>query len=227
MAIRPLIVAVQALASLLLVACWAQESSASSVETQEARPLSQTPTAIPTGVAESTSQPLAGWQDELVDLEPGEVCETLREGQFEPYERFFPSPNDADKTIESGWAIGKRSPFLLDPPIDWEHLVSVDRSWNYQLNAWTPLDSILIEHTRSSQPRYISFALELGVDWISKNPYPPPESDSDVEDFGWYDMAVGLRAYRMAYLLEAACRDPSASIEQVSHLWGSLLDHFD
>ncbi len=162
-----------------------------------------------------------------MELEPGDVCETLGQGPLKPYERFFPYPNFADRFMQDGWALGERSPFLLDPPIDWEHLVSVDRSWNYQLNAWTPLDSILREHTRSSQPRYLSFALALAVDWISKNPYPPPESDSDVEDFGWYDMAVGLRAYRLAYMLDAACKSQGVPLEQISRLWSSMLDHFD
>ncbi len=175
----------------------------------------------------SPASPFVGWQQELVDLDPDDVCQTLVQGQIEPYEQFSAPPNDADVIMANGWSFKQRPSFRLDPPIDWEHLVSADRSWNYHLNAWEPVDSILTQHARSSEPRYLSYALALAGDWIVENPYPPPETDSDVEDFGWYDMAVGLRAYRMAYLLEATCRSPSVSLEQVSQLWESLLDHFD
>ena len=215
------------LAALGLLACWAPEPSTPAGEIQEPQPVSHTPTAAPPGAAESTSQPLAGWQDELVDLEPGDFCEILRQGQFEPYEQFFVPGNNAEKIIASGWSFRQRPTFLLEPPVEWEHLVEVDRSWNYHLNAWTPVDSILTEYARSQETRYLAFSLGLAEDWIEGNPYPPPETESDVEDFGWYDMAVGLRAYRMAYLLQAACRSSAAPLEQVSRLWLSLLDHFD
>ena len=215
-----------AITGLVLLACASPSTSSNSSDRMQQTPTVQ-PTPISTEVNETPASSIAEWKQELVNLDPEEVCQTLVKGKFEPYEHFFPSPNDADATMESGWSIGERAPFRLEPPIDWEHLVSVDRSWNYQLNAWTPLDSILIEHTLSSDPRYLSFAHALAGDWISKNPYPAPESESGVEDFGWYDMAVGLRAYRMAYLLEAECRSPSVSVAQVSQVWRSLLDHFD
>ena len=166
-------------------------------------------------------------EDALAALKPEAVCEVLSRQELEPYEQLGAPSGGADATIQNGWTFGGTPTFRLEPPIDWEHLVSVERSWNFHLNSWLPVDSILTAHTRSAQPRYLVFALALVGDWVEDNPYSAPESDSGVEDFGWYDMAVGLRIYRLSYILDAACRDTSVSAEQIRQLWGSLLDHFD
>ena len=166
-------------------------------------------------------------EDALAALKPEAVCEVLSRQELEPYEQLGAPSGGADATIQNGWTFGGTPAFRLEPPIDWEHLVSVERSWNFHLNSWLPVDSILTAHTRSAQPRYLAFALALVGDWVEDNPYSAPESDSGVEDFGWYDMAVGLRIYRLSYILDAACRDTSVPAEQIRQLWGSLLDHFD
>ena len=166
-------------------------------------------------------------EDALAALKPEAVCEVLSRQELEPYEQLGAPSGGADATIQSGWTFGGTPTFRLEPPIDWEHLVSVERSWNFHLNSWLPVDSILTAHTRSAQPRYLAFALALVGDWVEDNPYSAPESESGVEDFGWYDMAVGLRIYRLSYILDAACRDTSVPAEQIRQLWGSLLDHFD
>ena len=168
-----------------------------------------------------------GDEEALAALKPDAVCEVLSRQDLEPYEQLGVSSSGADATIQNGWTFGGMPAFRLEPPIDWEHLAAVDRSWNFHLNSWLPVDSILTAHTRSPQPKYLAFALALAGDWIEENPYSAPESESGVEDFGWYDMAVGLRVYRLAYMLDAACRDPSISDEQTRQIWGSLLDHFD
>ena len=182
---------------------------------------------LPAVLTPPSSTPTVTDPDPLAALESDAVCQVLSRQELQPYDQLVVSSDDADILIESGWSFRGRPPFRLEPPIDWEHVASIDRSWNFDLNSWRPLDSILAEHTRSSQPRYLSFALALAGDWIADNPYSPAETDADVEDFGWYDMAVGLRVYRLAYILDAACRDASVPAARIRQLWGSLLDHFD
>ena len=221
--------AVGGFSALIIVACGVVPSSSSPVApTPTPQAVTAVPaTPIPTGVRGDPESLRPEWQATLATLEPDAVCQILSRQGLEPYEQLVVTSSDADAIIESGWTLGGRPPHRLEPPIDWEHLVSVDRSWNFHLNSWGPLDSILVAHSRSSQPRYLSFAVALASDWIAKNPYSPLEIDVDVEDFGWYDMAVGRRVYRMAYVLDAACRDPSVSAAQTQQLWESLLDHFD
>ena len=181
----------------------------------------------PAAVASPPAAPTVEWQAELRPIEPEVVCETLTQKDLGPYEPIYASTRKADEFMESGWSHRGRPTFGLEPPIDWEHLISVDRSWNFALNEWRPVNSILAAHTQSLESQYLTFSVAVADDWIAQNPYLPTEIDSDVEDFGWYDMAVGLRVYRLAYMLDAACRDSSVPAAQIRQLWGSLLDHFD
>ena len=181
----------------------------------------------PAVTASPTIVPFSDWQAELRPLEPSAVCNTISRQDLEPYEQFVTYVGDADEVMANGWSFRGQPPLRLEPPIDWELLASEDRSWNFALNEWRPIDSVLTAHTQSSNPQYLSLALAFASDWIIKNPYSPPEVDAGVEDFGWYDMAVGRRSYRTAYILDAACRDSSATPEQIGQIWGSLLDHFD
>ena len=208
-----------ALSALTILACAGPPEPSTPVPIPTPQPATPTPSPVPTQVSPDP--------DPLAALQPAAVCKVLTRQNLEPYERLLAPTGNADELMEIGWPHRGRPPFRLEPPIDWEHLASVDRSWNYQLNAWSPVHSILTEHTRSSQPRYLSFALAFAADWIDKNPYSSAETDSDVEDFGWYDMAVGLRVYQIAYMLDAACRDSSVPAARIRQLWESLLDHFD
>ena len=208
-----------ALSALTILACASPPEPSTPTPAPTPQIVLPTPSTIPT---QASRDP-----DPLAALEPTAVCQVLSRQELQPYDQLVVSSDDADILIESGWTFRGRPTFRLEPPVDWEHAASVDRSWNFDLNAWRPLDSILAEHTRSSQPRYLSFALALAGDWIADNPYSPAEADADVEDFGWYDMAVGLRVYRLAYILDAACRDAAVPAAQINGLWASLLDHFD
>ena len=163
----------------------------------------------------------------LASLEPSAVCDVLTRRDLRPYDRLIDPSDDADAITQSGWMFRERPPFSLEPPIDWEHLVAADRSWNFALNSWRPVNSILAQHSLSSQTSYLSFAIALAADWIDKNPYSTAKIDVTDEDFGWYDMAVGRRVYRIAYILDAACRDPSVTAAEIDRLWHSLLQHFD
>ena len=208
-----------ALSALTILACAGPPEPSTPTPAPTPQIVLPTPSPVPT---EASRDP-----DPLAALEPAAVCQVLSRQELRRYDQLVVSSDDADVLIESGWTFRGRPTFRLEPPVDWEHAASVDRSWNFDLNAWRPLDSILAEHTRSSQSRYLSFALALASDWIAENPYSSAETESDAEDFGWYDMAVGLRVYRLAYMLDAACRDASVPAARIRQLWGSLLDHFD
>ena len=201
----PLILAA-ALSTLAILAC------ADPTPTQSPPPPTESPTTTP---------------DPLAALAPAAVCDVLTRQNLDPYEQLVTVDVDPDEYMEVGLPIEGGPPFRLEPPIDWEYLASDDRSWNYQLNTWRPIHPILTEHYRSLQPRYLSFALALASDWIDKNPYSTPQAEAEVEDFGWYDMAVGLRVYQIAYMLDAGCRDSSVASDTLHSLWTSLLDHFD
>ena len=90
----------------------------------------------------------------------------------------------------------------LEPPVAWETLCASNRSWQYHLQAWEAMSMLLSAHSHLGDRRYVDYCLGLAIDWIRC--FPTPEVD---RAFAWYDMAVGLRAYRLGYLLDVVARD--------------------
>ncbi len=107
----------------------------------------------------------------------------------------------AELTIREGWRFSNLPRVKLEPPIDWDELCSTNRSWQFHLHAWEPLGSILAEYDESRELELLQFASAVAADWLVQH----PEID-DRDPIAWYDMAVGIRAVRLAYLLDALLR---------------------
>ena len=170
----------------------------------------------------------SGWRQDLMSIPVDAICNNVKRQDLIPY-RLGPllARGDPDDIISRGWTESRRPPFQLVAPINWSYLRAVDRSWNYLLNAWRPLQAILERHSQTSQTDYLSFAVAVAEDWIRQHPYAHRLRHTADEDFSWYDMAVGRRIPQLAYILDAACRESSINIERLAPLWRSLLDHFD
>lgn len=88
-------------------------------------------------------------------------------------------------------------PFHL--PLEWNADPFHDTNWRYQLHAWRMLDSLLIAWDETREVRYLEESLKIIFDW-----YDYHVVRGLVSDYGWYDMSVGLRAMKLAYVLERA-----------------------
>jgi Heparinase II/III-like protein/Heparinase II/III N-terminus len=116
---------------------------------------------------------------------------------------------------------GMRSDALV-PPVAWDELLAEDRSLHYHLHALDPIGFPLAAYSQKADPRWIDHALGLALDWL--NAHPSRETKSA---FAWYDMAVGLRAYRLAYLLDVVARDESRPDDAVRRLLDGLDLHLE
>jgi hypothetical protein len=67
----------------------------------------------------------------------------------------------------------------------------------------------------------LNLAIALASDWLER--YHLIEDAR--ESFAWYDVAVGLRAYRLAYILDVVARDEDRDDALVSRLLAGLLLH--
>jgi hypothetical protein len=126
----------------------------------------------------------------------------------------------ADTIMREGWVLTTFPPVKLDPPIAWDEVCASNRSWHYHLHCWDALGPVLAAYDRTRDRRYLDFAVDVAVDWITQ--YPSTEVSSD---FAWYDMAVGLRAYRLAYILDSAARSERQGDDVIETLTDSLLLH--
>lgn len=133
--------------------------------------------------------------------------------------------------VHQGWVCGGQLIALLQPPISW---VLPSRSHTFHLNAWEPISQLLAGFDRFRQRRYFETAYCAVLDWISQHQEPAFEIKTyeqldlllgQREDFVWYDMGVGLRCYRIAYLLDMAARDPAVPDNEIRQLILALYFH--
>jgi hypothetical protein len=125
-----------------------------------------------------------------------------------------------DRLLETGWQRGQDPPVILRPPIPWDDLYASDRSGAFQLHAWAFLAPLLVTYGAEGGDHYLRYATAAAIDWTQR--FPARETTSA---FAWYDMAVGLRAYRLAYILDEAAKARIIDRTQATQLVGSLRLH--
>ncbi|HOM50056.1 MAG TPA: alginate lyase family protein, partial [Phycisphaerae bacterium] len=112
--------------------------------------------------------------------------------------------NGPEALIVEGFAIWNYPAVSVQPPVDWTMDPFNDVSWRYQLNTLVFLDPLLRACAESPDPRYLRFALDVVRDWLAQN----WDRSNNPNEFAWYDMAVGVRAPKIAWLAHAAaCSD--------------------
>jgi hypothetical protein len=128
----------------------------------------------------------------------------------------------ADEALSVGWTRRNYPSVVLEKgSIPWAFSGQQERSWNFYIHSWDMLDALLKTHSETQLSRYLELALEVALDWhdyVTAN-------QADLSPFAWYDMAVGLRAYRLAYLFEASESSGLLSEEQKNQLWEMLKQH--
>jgi hypothetical protein len=82
-------------------------------------------------------------------------------------------------------------------PIDWQADPFKDRNWRYHLHAWRMLDPLFLAYQDTNETSYLDQALEIVRDWHGHHVV-----EGRSGPFSWYDMSVGLRALRLAHLID-------------------------
>jgi hypothetical protein len=132
-------------------------------------------------------------------------------------------PNADPDTVRQFWVPPNMEPEKgLVPPVAWDDIFAGNRSMRYHLHALDPIGLPLALHSRKPDPRWIDYALPLALDWLKAHPSRETESP-----FPWYDMAVGLRAYRLAYLLDVVAREASRPDDAVLRLLNGINLHLE
>jgi Heparinase II/III-like protein/Heparinase II/III N-terminus len=90
----------------------------------------------------------------------------------------------------------------LRPPIDWLQDPHGSRTWRYELHTLTWLKEALARHAAAGDVEMLAVARDAVLDWSRTH----LRSKGEQSEFAWYDMAVGLRAPYVGYVLRA-CRD--------------------
>ncbi|WP_246404781.1 heparinase II/III domain-containing protein [Nocardiopsis algeriensis] len=139
-------------------------------------------------------------------MSPEEIRSALASSPTHPYETLFPDDHwghrtqaAANKTISGVWKLRNFPEINVNPPVDWEKAASPNRAWNFHFHSWDFLSCVLAAHDRTGEPRYLSWAVQVVCDWARCHPQVAP-------GMAWYDTAIGLRGYRLGYVVERAAR---------------------
>lgn len=107
-----------------------------------------------------------------------------------------------------GRAVVQKQEVFLRPPIDWSQDPYGSRSWRYNLHTLSWLRPALLAHAEDGDLVALAAARDRVLDWIAAH----VDGGAETSEFAWYDMAVGLRAPYVAYVLRAGlvegCLDP-------------------
>jgi hypothetical protein len=87
----------------------------------------------------------------------------------------------------------------LRPPIDWLQDPHASRTWRYELHTLTWLKEALARHAAAGDVETLAVARDVALDWSRAH----LRVDGERSEFAWYNMAVGLRAPYVGYVLQA------------------------
>ncbi len=128
----------------------------------------------------------------------------------------------AEEILSKGWHRRGYDEVFLHQPMPWKLQGHDQRSHNFYVHCLDMLDLLLRAYSQSSDEKYLSVSLPVALDWIVQHADPRAE---DISPFAWYDMSVGLRAYRLAYLYQAADAAGLLGDSARHALWSALEQH--
>jgi hypothetical protein len=143
-----------------------------------------------------------------------------------PYEQISNLPTTRAQSLASvillkGWARREYVALDLSMPIPWGLKDTGLRTWNFYIHSLDMIDALLAAYSQTFDQAYLTPALDIALDWVRQH----PRVREDSSPMAWYDMAVGLRAYRLGYLYQAADQAGLLDDQARAALWSSLLEH--
>lgn len=133
--------------------------------------------------------------------------------------------------VNDGWELAGHRLSSLRPPLPWD---SLGRSFSFHLHALDPVSTLLAGFDVYKDDRCLSLASEITVSWLEEHQAPMISGDlvADIDrclraqgTMAWYDMSVGQRIYRLAYLADVLARNAEFPDEKFSLLMRSIVLH--
>lgn len=132
------------------------------------------------------------------------------------------------QVLDKGWVIGNYSPVRVDRLVDWQLHDEDQRSWNFHIHSWDMVEALLTAYNKDPFTLFLRPAVQIALDWVQQHTKAAKPIVSDtISKFAWYDMAAGLRAYRLAFIIDAADREGLLTKQENCILWEGLLAHDD
>ena len=153
-----------------------------------------------------------------------------------PYENLMGNSNKSHalilkkalQVLDKGWVIGNYPPVKVDRLVDWKLYDEDQRSWNFHIHSWDMVEALLTAYNKDPFTIFLLPAVQIALDWVQQHTKAAKPIVSDTTSkFAWYDMAAGLRAYRLAFIIDAANHEGLLTKQENHLLWEGLLAHDD
>jgi Heparinase II/III-like protein/Heparinase II/III N-terminus len=109
----------------------------------------------------------------------------------------------------------------LATPIDWLQDPHESRTWRYELHTLTWLKEALARHAAGGDVETLTVARDVTLDWARSH----LRAEEEQSEFAWYDMAVGLRAPYVGYVLRACLGEEMLGEEDAELLLAAAERH--
>lgn len=152
-----------------------------------------------TGVLDAEGTALA-----RIDYSGADLARLVTEGERQHLGNIetFAGRGSVGTIRDRGWQHGSLEPVKITVPFHWIEACSDHRSQAYSLHAWDFMVPFLEAWSTDRDPDVLMWCLERAADWA--------ETFNDGASHGsmaWYDMAIGRRAPRLAYLVQEAVHE--------------------
>lgn len=94
----------------------------------------------------------------------------------------------------------------LKSEIPWDSLDDTSRNTQYKLQSWQMIDAQIVAVSKGHEDPHLSVAMSIALGWIETFIF-----NRSKRGFIWYDMAVGQRATKIAYLTRKALSSGASS----------------
>lgn len=152
---------------------------------------------------------------DITDDERGHTAIPLYDEAFIDIEKTFSLGNDTNVNLYNeilplrifGFNSNKSTFFSFKPrtdvasynlsyPLDWNLDPFNDRNWCFQLNSWRHLDLTLLTLDKQFDEVIFNRVIDVIFDWERHS-----ITEQNLNDYTWYDMATGLRALKLAFII--------------------------
>ena len=120
----------------------------------------------------------------------------------ETYPRIVPKVTELDlgRNPGSPWAFRPRGDLPVwhfSLPIDWSADPFDDRSWQHHLHSWRPMEYWLHKYREDGDAARLLVPAKIALDWHRFH-----VEEGRTSTFQWHDHSTGVRASRLAFLLD-------------------------
>ena len=136
-----------------------------------------------------------------------------RQDALRPPASWQSKSGDPPKVTELYVGRKPKSPWSFEPrkdipawdaslPIDWSADPFDDINWQHRLHSWSNMDHWMHEYERDGDLAHLLTPIEIALDWHRFH-----VEEGRTSGFQWYDHSTGVRASRLAFLLDFILSD--------------------